>query len=181
MVRIISGTHKRILVHPPKGLPVRPTTDRAKESLFNIIENHFDIADLNVLDLFSGTGNMAYEFASRGAKLVIAVDSHPKCISFIKQTSKQLQLEAIQPIQKDAFTFIKSCEQQFDFIFSDAPYAHQQMIEIPRSILQTGILNPNGWLVVEHESLLSLDDQPGFFQKRVYGQSCFSFFKHISE
>jgi 16S rRNA (guanine966-N2)-methyltransferase len=176
-VRIISGTHKSILINPPKGLPVRPTTDRAKESLFNIIENNFDIEELSVLDIFSGTGNIAYEFASREASKVVAVDLNDKCVMFIKSVKEKLKLEQLQVLKKDAFVYLKGSIEQFDIIFADAPYAHKQIIEIPRLVHEKQLLTEKGWLIVEHEALLDLNTEPGFFDKRIYGQSAFSFFR----
>jgi 16S rRNA (guanine(966)-N(2))-methyltransferase RsmD len=175
-VRIISGLHKSILIQPPQGLPVRPTTDRAKESLFNIIENQYDIESLKVLDLFSGTGNIAYEFASRGAQHVTAVDLSDKCVAFIKSMKQKLKLEQLNVVRKDAFSFLKTTPDTFDFIFADAPYAHQQLMQLPRLVMERQLLNQQGCLVVEHETLLDLSNEPGFRDKRVYGQSAFSFF-----
>jgi 16S rRNA (guanine966-N2)-methyltransferase len=180
-VRIVGGIHRSILISPPKGLPVRPTTDRAKESLFNIIENNFDISDLSVLDIFSGTGNIAYEFASRDAAKVVAVDINEKCVQFIKSVKEKLKLAQLQPVKKDAFAYLKNAEGSFDIIFADAPYAHHRIIEIPRMVHEKQLLSANGWLIVEHEAMLDLDTEPGFFDKRVYGQSAFSFFKRIEE
>lgn len=179
-MRIISGTHKGILLHAPKGLPVRPTTDRSKESLFNIIENNFDTHGLHVLDLFSGTGNIAYECCSRGAEHVDAVDINDRCVAFIKATKQKLKLEALHPVRKDAFAYLKSCTQQYDLIFADAPYAHQQVIELPRLVHEKQLLKPAGWLVVEHEVHLDLRHEKGYFDQRVYGQSAFSFFRHVA-
>jgi 16S rRNA (guanine966-N2)-methyltransferase len=176
-VRIISGQHKGILINPPKGLPVRPTTDRAKESLFNIIENNFDIEELVVLDIFSGTGNIAYEFASRGAKEIMAVDINEKCVSFIKGVIEKQGFKTMKAMKKDAFGFLKSTSVQYDIIFADAPYAHKQIMDIPRIVSDKRLLSTGGWLIVEHESLLDLDSEAGFFDKRIYGQSAFSFFK----
>jgi 16S rRNA (guanine966-N2)-methyltransferase len=176
-VRIISGEFKGILINPPKGLPVRPTTDRAKESLFNILENHFELDELSVLDIFSGTGNIAYEFVSRNAKKVMAVDINEKCVQFIKSVKDKNNFETLQVIKKDAFAFLKHAAEKYDIIFADAPYAHKQIIEIPRIVHDKQLLTGTGWLIVEHESLLDLDQEPGFFDKRVYGQSAFSFFK----
>ncbi|MES2779807.1 MAG: RsmD family RNA methyltransferase [Bacteroidota bacterium] len=176
-MRIVSGTHRSILIQPPKGLPVRPTTDRAKESLFNIIENNFDIEDLTVLDIFSGTGNIAYEFASRGAVKITAVDINEKCLLFIKSVKEKLKLTSLQVVKKDAFAYLNNTPEKYDIIFADAPYAHKQIIDIPRIVHAKQLLTETGWLIVEHESLLDLDKEPGFFDKRVYGQSAFSFFK----
>jgi 16S rRNA (guanine966-N2)-methyltransferase len=156
---------------------VRPTTDRAKESLFNIIENQFEIEDLSVLDIFSGTGNIAYEFASRGACNITAVDINEKCVAFIKSVKVKLNLNTLQVVKKDAFAFLNNVPHQYDIIFADAPYADKQIIEIPRLVQTKQLLTATGWLIVEHESLLDLDQEPGFFDKRVYGQSAFSFFK----
>lgn len=156
---------------------MRPTTDRAKESLFNIIENNFDIEDLNVLDIFSGTGNIAYEFASRGAQKITAVDINEKCVMFIKSVKEKLKLTTMQVVKKDAFAFLNNASEKYDIIFADAPYAHKQIIDIPRIVYAKQLLTQTGWLIVEHESLLDLDKEPGFFDKRVYGQSAFSLFK----
>jgi 16S rRNA (guanine(966)-N(2))-methyltransferase RsmD len=175
-VRIISGSLKGILITPPKGLPVRPTTDRAKESLFNIIENNFHMDELDVLDLFSGTGNISYEFASRGAQKITAVDLNFKCVEFIKSMKQKHALSNLDVQKKDAFTFLKSALTPYDIIFADAPYAHRDINQIPKLVAERKLLNPNGWLIVEHENTLDLDKEPNFLNKRVYGQSCFSFF-----
>ncbi len=179
-MRIISGTHKGILINAPKGLPVRPTTDRSKESLFNIIENNFNIDDFVVLDIFSGTGNIAYEFCSRNAAHIDAVDVSEKCIAFIKETKLKLKMESLHPLKKDAFAYLKNCTTKYDIIFADAPYANKQIIEIPRLVADKLLLKETGWLIVEHETHLDLSTEKGYFDKRVYGQSAFSFFKHFS-
>lgn len=178
-MRIISGTHKSILIQPPKGLPVRPTTDRAKESLFNILENLYDIESLTVLDLFSGTGNIAYEFASRGSQKVVAVDVNEKCTGFIKLMQHKLQLKQLQVVRKDAFAFIRQCTDTFDLVFADAPYAHKELMTIPRLVAEKKLLRAGGLLIVEHETILDLSVEPGFEQVREYGQSAFSFFKPV--
>lgn len=178
-MRIISGSYKGILINPPKGLPVRPTTDRAKESLFNIIENNFTISNITVLDLFSGTGNISYEFVSRGAAQVTAVDIDAKCVSFIKQTKDKHQFNSLNVQKSDAFGFIKRAATSYDIIFADAPYANKQISQIPFLIAEHKLLNNNGWLIVEHENLLDLAHINTFVNKRVYGQSCFSFFKPV--
>lgn len=176
-MRIISGVHKSIIINPPAGLPVRPTTDRAKESLFNILENHFNLDQIHVLDLFSGTGNIAYEFVSRGAESVTAVDINFKCVEFIKSTKNKLNMMNLSIVKKDAFQFLNNQDSPFDIIFADAPYALSQIIEIPRIVEQKKLLKEGGWLIVEHETLLNLDSEVHFFDKRIYGQSAFSFFK----
>lgn len=179
-MRIISGSLKGILIQPPKGLPVRPTTDRAKESLFNILENQLNIDELTVLDLFSGTGNISYEFASRGAQKITAVDLNFKCTEFIKSMKQKHGLNQLEVIKKDAFLFLKSTPLTYDLIFADAPYAHRDINQVAEIVNSRKLLNENGLLIVEHEVSLDLDHQPGFSSKRVYGQSCFSFFKPLS-
>lgn len=179
-MRIISGSLKGILIQPPKGLPVRPTTDRAKESLFNILDNQLNMEALTVLDLFSGTGNISYEFASRGAEKITAVDLNFKCVEFIKGMKQKHGLAMLEVIKKDAFIFIKSTPLTYDVIFADAPYAHRDIIQIPEIVASRKLLNENGLLIVEHETTLDLDLQPGFDNKRIYGQSCFSFFKPVA-
>lgn len=177
-MRIISGNLKGILIHPPQGLPVRPTTDRAKESLFNILENRYDWEGLEVLDLFSGTGNIAYECCSRGASRVLAVDLNAKCVAFISSMKEKHKLSNLSVRKADVFRLLTNAEGSYDLIFADAPYAHPKMAEIPRIVIQGNLLKPTGTLVVEHESNLDLSGESGFFECRKYGQSSFSFFKH---
>lgn len=177
-MRIISGNLKGILIHPPQGLPVRPTTDRAKESLFNILENRYDMEGLEVLDLFSGTGGIAYECCSRGASRVLAIDLNAKCVAFISSMKEKHKLSALTVRKADVFRFLNNADGNYDLIFADAPYAHPQMAEIPRRIMESTLLKPAGSLVVEHESNLDLSRESGFFECRKYGQSSFSFFKH---
>ncbi|TAE81602.1 MAG: methyltransferase domain-containing protein [Bacteroidetes bacterium] len=175
-MRIISGYLKGILITPPKGLPVRPTTDRAKESLFNILENQLNFTQLEVLDLFSGTGNISYEFISRGAKKTVAVDLNHKCIDFIKSMKQKHQLATLDVIKRDAFAYLKNTPNKYHVIFADAPYAHRDIYQIPRLVSNRDLLFPDGRLVVEHETMLDLSEEPNFLYKRDYGQSCFSFF-----
>jgi 16S rRNA (guanine(966)-N(2))-methyltransferase RsmD len=177
-LRIIGGSHKGIIINVPKGLPVRPTTDRAKESLFNILENNFDFDDLLCLDLFSGTGNVAYEFCSRGAKKVVSVDIDFGCVKFIKETIAKHQFLQLSVFKKDSYTFINQCINQFNIIFADAPYALEKLPSIATLIFENQLLKPNGWLIIEHHCNLDLSNQNHFFEKRNYGQSTFSFFKN---
>lgn len=176
-MRIISGTHKGRKIDPPSNLPVRPTTDYAKTGLFNILNNYFDFANLSILDLFSGTGNISFEFASRGVKEITSVDASSRCIQFIKETSEKLQFENIKTIRRDIFEFLESCENSFDIIFADPPYDMKGIENIPELIFEKKLLNENGWFILEHSGKINFSEYPNFFDKRLYGDVNFSFFK----
>jgi 16S rRNA (guanine(966)-N(2))-methyltransferase RsmD len=176
-MRIIRGSHKGRQIHPPNNLPVRPTTDLAKESLFNILENNFFLEDLQVLDLFSGTGSISYEFASRGSKLVVAVDNNGKCIRFIAETAARMAFTAIKPLRADAFAYLKHTSQKFDLIFADPPYDLEGIEFIPQAVFDNKLLAEEGWLVLEHPREKTFGDHPCFFELRKYGKVHFSFFK----
>ncbi|MFO7978060.1 MAG: 16S rRNA (guanine(966)-N(2))-methyltransferase RsmD [Bacteroidales bacterium] len=175
-MRIIGGSHKRRIIHAPESLPVRPTTDIAKEALFNVLNNHFDFEGLNVLDLFAGTGNISYEFASRGAAEVVAVDQHPRCVSFINETRLMLSLDNLKVIRSDVFRFLGYARQGFDVIFADPPYDIQGFEQIPRVVFERQLLAPKGWLIVEHPAEISFEDHEHFLEKRKYGKVNMSFF-----
>jgi 16S rRNA (guanine(966)-N(2))-methyltransferase RsmD len=176
-MRIIRGTHRGRQIHPPQNLPVRPTTDLAKESLFNILENHFFLEDLNVLDLFSGTGNISFEFASRGSQLVVPVDNNGRCIRFIAETSERLEMTAIKPVRANAFIFLKQTRQKFNIIFADPPYDMDSLGQIPLLVFDNELLLEDGWLIIEHSKEKDLGDDPRMFDRRKYGRVNFSFFK----
>lgn len=175
-MRIIGGNKKGILLHAPAGLPVRPTTDRAKESLFNILHNHFNLDEVSVLDLFAGTGNMSYEFASREASGVLSVDQNQGCVKFMKESATKLGFENMEVRKQDVFVFLKQCEEQFDLIFADPPYALSGIPLLPGMVFSKQLLKPKGWLIIEHASQMKLDHLEGFSEQRVYGQSAFSIF-----
>ncbi|MHC1778478.1 MAG: RsmD family RNA methyltransferase [Lentimicrobium sp.] len=175
-MRIISGTHKSRQIHAPKNLPVRPTTDLAKEALFNILVNNFDLTEVTVLDLFAGTGNITYEFSSRGATGVTSIDIDLKCVSFIRQTAKTFGFDAVLSFRSDAFRYLKNCEIQYDIIFCDPPYEMQGIDDIPGVVLERNLLKPGGWLVLEHSRDYNFAGMPGFLQQRKYGKVNFSIF-----
>lgn len=177
-MRIISGTYKGKTLHAPKNLPVRPTTDFAKEALFNILENEFDIPQLQVLDLFCGTGNISYEFASRNVKEVVSVDANSGCIRFVKATSQALQLKQIKVIKQDVFRLLNKPFQDFDIIFADPPYQLKELTQLPDLVFKNNWLKPNGWLIVEHDKFVNFAEHSHFFQHRKYGNVNFSFFQH---
>lgn len=179
-MRIISGSHKGKTIVAPKNLPVRPTTDFAKEALFNILENNFELDELHVLDLFSGTGNISYEFASRGAKTITSIDQNFNCYNFIKRTSKELNLSAIQVFKADVFKFLAKNAQQYDFIFADPPYDLKNINEIAQLVFEHSLLKEHGWLIVEHDKRTDLKNHPNYVQTRKYGNVNFSIFKNIA-
>lgn len=175
-MRIVSGTHKSRIISVPKNLPVRPTTDFAKESLFNILNNHFDFSELQVLDLFSGTGNITYEFASRGSIEITTVDSNYDCIAFIKKTSNLFGFNNIQTIKSNVFSFLKQCTNSYDIIFADPPYDMEETILIPNTIFQKKLLKEKGWLIIEHSHDKNFSGNEHFSETRKYGNVNFSIF-----
>jgi 16S rRNA (guanine(966)-N(2))-methyltransferase RsmD len=176
-MRIIRGTHRGRKITPPANLPVRPTTDLAKESLFNILDNHLYFEDLRVLDLYAGTGSISYEFASRGCRLVIAVDIHPKCISFINETAGKLGLQNMKAVRSSSIGFLNHCHEKFDLIFADPPYDFEGIEEVVSHVFSKELLNENGWLIVEHSRDKDFSAFPGFYEHRNYGKVNFSFFR----
>lgn len=177
-MRIISGKHKGKRLIAPKNLPVRPTTDMAKEALFNILNNRHNFQDLHVLDLFSGTGNIAYEFASRGARPVIAVDENFNCVKYIKKTSSELEL-GLEIIKSDVFKYLEKAAGKADLIFADPPYNFEKeaFLKIVYLTFEQKLLNENGTLIIEHSKHTDLSDNGHFVEARKYGSSVFSFFE----
>jgi 16S rRNA (guanine(966)-N(2))-methyltransferase RsmD len=176
-MRIVSGTHKGRRISPPKNLPVRPTTDLAKESLFNILNNYVDFSELHVLDLFAGTGSISFEFASREAKSVTSVDLNYRCVSFIKKAASELGFENLRAFRADVFRFLqRPPTEAYDLIFSDAPYDLEGVIGLPEMILEKGWLKKNARLIVEHPKTLDFTGQKYFREVRNYGKVNFSFF-----
>ncbi len=179
-MRIISGNYKGRIITAPKNLPVRPTTDMCKEALFNILNNRYNLNELQILDLFAGTGNISYEFASRGAKSIIAVDGNTHCVNFIKKTTAAFDFN-ISVIKSDVFVFLSKCKTNFDIIFADPPYELAQ-IDFEKIINQTienKLLIESGILIIEHSKHTKLTEHPNFFEERKYGGSIFSFFKAL--
>ncbi|MEI6123140.1 MAG: RsmD family RNA methyltransferase [Bacteroidota bacterium] len=176
-MRIISGTLGRRKLHPPETLPVRPTTDLAKESLFNILNNLIDFEDIAMLDLFAGTGSIAFEFVSRGAAQVTAVDSNLRCIDFIAKTALEFKVTNLKTSQTDVFKFINHTLQRFDVIFADPPYDMPNIPTLPNRIFEKELLLPDGLLVMEHSREHDFSAHPHFSQHRSYGKVNFSFFE----
>ncbi|MBQ4822485.1 RsmD family RNA methyltransferase [Aquimarina sp. MMG016] len=177
-MRIISGTYKGKRLTAPKKLPVRPTTDMAKEGLFNILNHHYHFPSISILDLFAGTGNISYEFASRGTSDVTAVDAHYACMGFIKSTAKDLDLPIVT-IKSDVYSYLEKLKRKSDIIFADPPYdfTTEQFAKIAALVFENDLLNENGVLIIEHSKHTKLDDAPYFSNSRKYGGSVFSFFE----
>jgi 16S rRNA (guanine966-N2)-methyltransferase len=175
-MRIIGGRLKGQRLNPPANLPVRPTTDQAKEALFNILYNQFDFENLKVLDLFSGTANITMEFASRGVPEIYAVDRDFGCINNLKSLIKQYDLSCIRPIKSDVFKYLETETEQFDLIFADPPYDLPQMNLIATKVLEKNLLKDNAYLIIEHPTMKKIDNHPLFIEQRKYGSSSFSFF-----
>lgn len=176
-MRIIGGEHGGRRINPPAKMPyTRPTTDVAKEGLFNIIQNNLDIEGMKTLDIFGGTGSISYELASRGAADLTIVEKDPAMFEFIKKTSTDLKLENFKVIKMEVFKFIESCSDQFDFIFAGPPYALNTIDEIPKKIVEKQLLKPNGWFVLEHTPRNNYEGYPLFVTARNYGTTIFSIF-----
>jgi len=175
-MRIISGTLGGRRFDPPNNPLTRPTTDVAKTGLFNILNHNFDFNGLAVLDLFCGTGNISYEFISRGAGEVIAVDADLACINFIKKTCEKFKITKIEAIKGDAFSFLDRNKKTFDIIFIDPPYAIETIDQIPDLILDKKLLNDDGWLILEHDAHHKFEEHPHFLRSRNYGTTIFSIF-----
>jgi 16S rRNA (guanine966-N2)-methyltransferase len=177
-MRIISGKYKGRRISPPKGLPVRPTTDMSKEALFNVINNHFSFEGLKILDLFAGTGNISYEFASRGSAPITSVDGDFGCVKFIKQVATEYDFN-IAATKSDVFKFLERNNATFDIIFADPPYALDQKTfeKIVLLIFEKNTLNNDGMMIIEHSKYTKLDHMDNFSFKKSYGGSIFSFFE----
>jgi 16S rRNA (guanine(966)-N(2))-methyltransferase RsmD len=175
-MRIIGGTHRSRKIEAPRNLPLRPTTDFAKESLFNILINRFDLEEVSVLDLFSGTGAISFEFASRGAKRIVSVEKNYNCYGFIKHRAKEFGFENILPYKGDAFKFLEGCTETFDIIFADPPYELRGIEKLPGLVFGGKLLNENGLLIIEHSGRVSLAKEERFLEKRTYGEVNFSMF-----
>ena len=180
-MRIISGLNRGKKITAPANLPVRPTTDLGKESLFNILNNYFFFDKVTVLDLFAGTGNITLEFASRQAIHVTAVDNHQGCANFISKMAGQLNYQNVTVIKGDAFQFTERCKQKFDIIFADPPYDLPGTEKIVDNVFNNQLLNPDGWLIMEHSREHDFSQHPKFYEHRKYGKLNFSFLVNMTE
>jgi 16S rRNA (guanine(966)-N(2))-methyltransferase RsmD len=175
-MRIIAGSLRGRKLNPPTTLPVRPTTDMARESLFNILNNYRDYDECTILDLFAGTGAVSFEFISRGAKEVTAIDINNQCTDFIKATSRQLGINNLHVVRTDVFDLLKRAYKKFDIVFADPPYALDKLASLPDIIFEQNILNEDGIFILEHPREYQFEEHPHFWQHRHYGKVNFTFF-----
>ena len=175
-MRIISGKYKSRRFSIPGNFKARPTTDFAKENIFNIIRNKMNLEGANALDLFSGTGSISFELISRGCSQVTCVEKDFAHLAFIKKVESELKSGVLKPIKADVFTFLKNCNEKYDFIFADPPYALKELGEIPALILSKKMLNPEGLLIMEHPKEYDFSALPEFEEHRMYGSVNFSLF-----
>ena len=176
-MRIITGKFRGRQIHPPANLPVRPTTDFAKESLFNILNNLVDIEGLSVLDLFAGTGSISYEFFSRGSELVTAIDIDPHCVAFINKTALSMKAENLEAVREDVFQFLRHPFGNYDLVYADPPYDMDGIDLLPDLVPGSGILKEEGLFILEHSRGHDFSQHPDFEQHRKYGNVNFSFFR----
>ena len=175
-MRIVGGTHRSRQFHIPDHLGIRPTTDFAKEALFNILSNRIDFEGKKVLDLFGGSGSISYEFASRGAAEIITIEKNLKSFEFIKKTVHEFKFSNIKVIKMDVFSFLKICAETFDIIFADPPFKLENIARIPALVFEKKLLNENGILIVEHPSDVNFSEIKELKETREYGTVNFSIF-----
>lgn len=176
MIRIIGGTHKGRKISAPSSLPVRPTTDYAKEGLFNVLNNRLDFEKIKALDLFAGTGNITYELASRGCESVLSVDADFGCVKFIGETAEKFGFSQVKVTRSDVYSFLNRVKGKFDFIFADPPYQQTNTVKLPEKVFANELLAPGGLLVIEHPVRLHFPDTSRLLETRDYGKVNFSFF-----
>jgi 16S rRNA (guanine966-N2)-methyltransferase len=176
-LRIIGGKYKGRRIVPPPGFKARPTTDFARESLFNILNNRIDFEEIRILDLFAGTGSISYEFASRGAREVHLVEKDIRHISGIRRIIKDMDFKNIRSIHIDVKAYLKTCSAKYDIVFADPPYELKWLGELPNLVAASGIMGEDGFFILEHPRNMNFSAHPLFFEHRSYGGVNFSFFK----
>jgi len=176
-MRIISGKYKGRRISAPSNITARPTTDFAKEGLFNLLNNRMDFEGIDVLDLFAGTGGISIEFVSRDCKSVISIEQNDRHCAFIRKVCAELKIDNLSLLKTDVFKFIKSCHTQFDMIFADPPYELNRIEEIPDLIFGHNLLKADGLFVLEHSAKTKFTNHPNFADHRNYGNVNFSFFE----
>ena len=180
-MRIIGGRLKGRIIEPPALYKARPTTDYAREGLFNILKNIYEFEGLKVLDLFGGTGAISFEFASRGASRVYCVEMARENASFIKREAARLGLGNVTMVRDNVFDFLDICHEKFDIVFADPPYALDRLEELPDKVLSAGILHPEALFILEHGGEHDFGQHPSFDREKIYGRVHFSFFCNRSK
>ena len=176
-MRIITGKYGGRKINPPSKMPhTRPTTDVAKEGLFNIIENNISIEGIKTLDIFGGTGSISYELASRGAVDLTIIEKDPKMYAFIQKSITDLKIDNCHVIKMDVFRFLETIKESYDLIFAGPPYALKNIDDLPVIIREKNLLNPNGWFILEHTPANNYESEPLFKSSRNYGTTIFSIF-----
>lgn len=175
-MRIIGGTLKGKKLIAPSNLPARPTTDFAREALFNILKHKINLSGIHALDLFGGLGGISFELVSRGVKTLIYVDIHPGCVAFVKQSAKHFNTENIIPVKANVWNYLKKTKQKFDFIFADPPYDLAQIEQLPNAVFEADCLSEGAIFVLEHSERVDFSSHPRFTEHRKYGAVHFSFF-----
>lgn len=176
-MRIIGGMHGGRKFHPPTKMPyTRPTTDVAKEGLFNVLQHNLDLGSLKTLDLFGGTGSISYELASRGVEDLTIVEKDRNMAEFIRQTAEVLKLENLKLVKQDVFKYLEQCTGKFDFIFAGPPYALTRIDDLPKIIFDRKLLNKGGWFVLEHTPRNEYSAYPFYKTEKNYGTTVFSIF-----
>jgi 16S rRNA (guanine(966)-N(2))-methyltransferase RsmD len=177
-MRIIAGKYGGRKIHPPTNMPyTRPTTDIAKEGLFNILQNRVQIEGAKTLDLFGGTGCISYELASRGASSLTIVEKDNQMLDFIKKNIESIKIENANVLRMDVFQFLNTCTEQYDIIFAGPPYALNTIDDLPRIIVERKLISDAGYFILEHTPRNDYEQFPGFSFKRNYGTTIFSFFE----
>lgn len=176
MIRIIGGELKGRKIIAPSNLPVRPTTDYAKEGLFNVLNNSIDFESVKALDLFAGTGNITYELGSRGCPDITSVDAESRCIKFISETANKFELHQVKVIRSDVYSFLAKAKGQWDLIFADPPFEQKEVIKIPGLVFANNLLAEGGRLIIEHPDRVYFPDTSRLLDARHYGKVNFSIF-----
>lgn len=180
-MRIIGGRKKGMPLQPLKGMHLRPMKDNSRENIFNIIENYFEYEETKGLDLFSGTGSVSFEMASRGIPAVTAVDNHSASVSFIEREKERLGLEAVSVLKMDVFDYLKATEEQYDLIIIDPPFPLEHKQRLIDLIIDRQVLAGKGWIIMEHFKKEGFENHPNLRRTRKYGKSVFSFFGYTTD
>ncbi len=175
-MRIIGGRWSGRKFHPPANIPTRPTTDFAKEAMFNMLDTYYNFDNIKYLDLFGGTGSLSFEFASRGCKDITTVERFPKCTQFMNKTIKELGIEGMKVLQMDVFVYIEQCRTKYDVIYAGPPYALETLDTLPDLIFEKEMVEGQGWFILEHNPNHTFESHPHFWKKKNYGNTKLSFF-----